>query len=71
MHKDTVIKMARDKIKKEFGSTVKAAEFFGVDKATLYTYLNNHVRVAHLELPDYLLEYLGLGKHRVTTYHKL
>lgn len=70
MHRDTVLKMAKAKVEREFSSVTEAALVMGVDRATLSIFLNNHERVKDKEVPPYILNYLGLEKQRTTTYHK-
>lgn len=67
MHRETALDIIRKKIDSEFESITAAAKALGVDRSNLSVALNDHLK----EIPEYLLDYAGLGAKRpVVTYYR-
>lgn len=66
MTKQEVLDRARREIRKNFDSDKEAAEQFGMSNVYLSNVLNNKTK----EIPESILEFLGLQKFTTIDYRK-
>lgn len=65
MHRDTVIEIFKKRIRVQFDTKKAAAKHIGISEQHMHRVLEE----GH-PIPDKVLDYLGLEKVTVTTYHK-
>lgn len=65
MHRNTVVDALKKKIRLQFDTKKAAAKHIGISEQHLYRVLEEDHPI-----PEKVLEYMGLEKLTVTTYHK-